>query len=277
MKSKALKSFLLLLLVFSNISVGAITRMDETQRASLVQTEYIDYDEETGEDVEFVRISRDNLQRLEKQAVLNASLLQRIRDLEKLYKEIEKFVDGLAKTVRLIERVLDVDSIGDLIPDVITDIFDNGEHDFEHISGVVLSPGVVTFDVETSDPNLAFRDYRMKELDFDLYFNTKLFKIDHIEGDGVFGKGMKIVPLRRDQRDAKARIKLPLSDVLNTQTQFKVFFAPVNHKTIDVGDSSKVEIKYYKRVPENENGERIAPVDYDYAPGSPESIKVAVN
>jgi hypothetical protein len=208
---------------------------------------------------------------MEQQAFLGISLLQRIRDLERLYRQIKEIIETTSAVVDFVKEFLNIEDF---------DIFDglNGSDDeFEHISGVVMSPGFVEFEVTTTDESLNFDDIVSSNfLEFDLYYNKNLFAVDHIEGKGIFGDEYKTIALSQKTSGAKDRIKLPLSDLLTNQVVFRVYLAPLDHETIEVGDKTALDIRYYKRVPLNDDGERIPPLQYSFSEESASEIVVAV-
>ena len=223
---------------------------------------------EINEDKVYLRISKRDLKTLRRQALLSASLLQRIRDLEKLYKSINTIVNTIVAAIDLIKKFIKFD-------DLDLDFSGSGD-DFEHISGVVMSPGFVEFEAKVNEKDLSFDDIGMDSLFMDIYFNRNLFTIDHIEGDGVLGVEAKNITLPKKTAGSKARIELPVSDVLASSVKFKVFLAPINPDTIKVGNKTRLKIRYYKRVPKNEDGDRVPPVDYGFASGSSREIVVKV-
>ncbi len=221
------------------------------------------------EDKVYLRVSKKDFKQMRKQALLSASLLQRIRDLERLYKNVNTIVKTIVSAIDLIKKFINFD---DLDLD-----FSSTNDDFEHISGVIMSPGFVEFEAKLNDPTLSFDELKMNSLFMDIYFNRNLFTIDHIESDGVLGTEAKNISLPKKNQAAKARLELPISDVLASSVKFKVYLAPLNPRTIKVGQKTKLTIKYYKRIAKNEDGERIAPVTYDFAEASAREVKVSVS
>lgn len=219
----------------------------------------------------YVRLKKEDYERMEQQAFLGISLLQRIRDLERLYRQIKEIIETTSAVVDFVKEFLNIDDF---------DIFDGitgSDNQFEHISGVVMSPGFVEFVVTTTDDSLNFDDIvNSNFLEFDLYYNKNLFAIDHIEGKGIFGDEYNTIALSQQTSGAKDRIKLPLSDLLTNQVVFRVYLAPLDHETIEVGDKTALDIRYYKRVPLNDDGERIAPLQYSFTEESATEIVVSV-
>jgi len=216
----------------------------------------------------YVRISKADLKELRRQSLLSFNLLQRIRDLEKLYRNIENIVNTVVEAIDLIKQFINYTGL-DLD-------FSGNKDDFEHLSGVVMSPGFVEFTASVYDPEKSFDEVGLNSLFMDIYYNRNLFSLDHIEGDGVAGVDYKNISLAKKYAAYKQRIELPISDVLSSNVKFRVCLAPLNPDLIQVGDKSSIKIKYYKRVPKNANGQRIAPVSYDYAATTPREIIVKV-
>lgn len=198
---------------------------------------------------EKVIVLKRDLDELRYQAKRNLSLLQRIRDLEKVYRDVEAIIKGVQRTVKIVKSILGITD------DELQE--DEPADEFEHLSGVIMKPGSVSFNAQTSSGQ-DFDDLGLDELEFDLFYNRTLFRIDHIEGDGVVGDDYRSFSLSTKDRGAKERISLPLSDVLVNETSFRVFLAPKKPKNIKVGDKSKLKVKYYKRVPKGEE----APISY---------------
>lgn len=218
----------------------------------------------------YVRIKKAEFDEIERQAFLSTSLLQRIRDLERLYRQIKEIVETVKSVTEFIKEFLNIDDF---------DIFDGiGDDDeFEHISGVIMSPGFVEIEVTTTDEELNFDDVTSSDfLEFDLYYNKNLFTIDHIEGKGVFGDEYKQIALPQKTSAAKDRLKLPLSDILTNQVSFRIYLAPLDHETIEVGDRTSLDVRYYKRVPLDDDGERIPPLQYGFSEDSSTEIVVSV-
>ena len=239
----------------------------ELQSDSFVNTKVQELNEEQKV---YVRISKRDLRVLRRQALLSASLLRRIRDLERLYKSISSIVDTIVNAIKLIKNFVNFD-------DLDFDLSGSGD-DFEHVSGVVMSPGYVEFEAKLAKEAgvESFDELGLDSLFFDLYFNRNIFTIDHIEGDGVFGDDYKSLSLPSKTRAAKARIELPLSDVLADTVKFKVYLAPANSNTIKTGNKTKLKIKYYKRKLTDSEGNKYEAINYDYAEGSAQEIEVKV-
>ncbi len=207
-----------------------------------------------------VILTQQEYQELSNKAELGYSILQRIRNLEKLYLDMKGILDGVNSIVTLIKKTLNINF------EPSTD-----SNEFTHLSGVVLSPGFVEFQVNTSNGE-SFNKLDIENLELDVYYNKNLFYIDHIEGKGIFGSDFKIQPLPQSSKSAKDRISIPLSDVLASSANFKIYLGPLDPKTIKVGDSSLVSIKTYKRVPKGEK----EPLVYGLVEDSPDTIEVVV-
>lgn len=266
--------FLTLTIFMSNLSPAFAAKKSKKKRSQVMTYDLrTDSFEETkevqiNEDKVYLRISKRDLKELRRQALVSVSILQRIRDLEKLYKNINTIVNTIVGAIELIKKFINFD---DLDLD-----FSGSKEDFEHISGVVMSPGYVEFEAKLTDENSSFDDSNIDSLFMDIFFNRNLFTIDHIEGDGVLGTEAKNITLPKKTAGAKARIELPISDVLSSSVKFKVYLAPLNPDLIKVGNKTRLKIRYYKRIPKNEDGERVAPLNYGFAEASPREIVVKV-
>jgi hypothetical protein len=217
-------------------------------------------------DVEYVKISKQEFQALKKQALISTSILQRIRDLEVLYKQVKEFIDSFSSTIKLVKQIL---NIGD-------DAIEEDNLDFEHISGVILSPGFVEFQAETFDKKSSFESLGIESLEMDVFYNKNLFAIDHIEGEQVFGKDFKRISLPQASLSAKDRIEVPLSDVLASQVQFKIYFAPLNPLTTKVGDKTLVDVRYYKRPVTDIDGVKMPALSYTRLANSANYVQIKV-
>jgi hypothetical protein len=271
---KLLIYFLTLTVFMSNFNAAIAANKSKKKKAQVItyrlQTDSFEESQEANIDEGkiYLRVSKRDLKELRRQALLSASLLQRIRDLEKLYKNVNNIVNTIVGAITLIKKFVNFD---DLDLD-----FSGTNDDFEHISGVIMSPGFVEFEATVAEEDLNFDDIDNRNLFMDIYFNRNLFTIDHIEGDGVLGVEAKNITLPKKNAASKARIELPVSDVLASSVKFKVFLAPLNPDLIKVGHKTSLNIKYYKRVAENDDGERIPPVDYGFVEGSSREIVVKV-
>ncbi len=271
---KLLIYFLTLTVFMSNFNAAIAANKSKKKKAQVItyrlQTDSFEESQEANIDEGkiYLRVSKRDLKELRRQALLSASLLQRIRDLEKLYKNVNNIVNTIVGAITLIKKFVNFD---DLDLD-----FSGTNDDFEHISGVIMSPGFVEFEATVAEEDLNFDDIDNRNLFMDIYFNRNLFTIDHIEGDGVLGVEAKNITLPKKNDASKARIELPVSDVLASSVKFKVFLAPLNPDLIKVGHKTSLNIKYYKRVAENDYGERIPPVDYGFVEGSSREIVVKV-
>jgi hypothetical protein len=219
----------------------------------------------------YYRIAERDLKKLERQALLNKSLLQRIRDLEHLYKQIESLTQGIRTAITYLETFLGIDLGGSILGNL-----KNPEDHFEHISGVIMEPGAVSFNVKTRYGE-SFDELGLNKLEFDLYYNKKLFSIDHIEGDKVLGEEFSTQSLSKDLRAIKDRIELPLTDVLSDQAEFKVYLAPNEYESISVGDKTFLQVRYYKRIPKNPDGTSgQSPLIYELSNPNKNFIEVVV-
>jgi hypothetical protein len=245
---KTLIYFLTLALFLSNLNPAIAAKKNKKKKRNQVLTYNLQTDSfeenkevELNEDKVYLRISKKDLKQLRKQALVSASILQRIRDLEKLYKNINTIVNTIVGAIELIKKFINFD---DLDLD-----FSGSKNDFEHISGVIMSPGFVEFEAKVNEKDKTFDDLNMDSLFMDIFFNRNLFAIDHIEGDGVLGAEAKNISLPKKTAGSKARIELPISDVLSSSVKFKVFLAPLNPDLIKVGNKTRLKIRYYKRIP----------------------------
>lgn len=207
-------------------------------------------------------LSPAEYRQIQKTRYLQISLLQRVRNLEILYKEIEKINDGFSYAIKIIKGVL---GLGDLNPEKDSD------SSYEHISGLRMDPGFVSFTVSTRSGE-TFDELGIQFLEFDLYHNANLFEVEKIDGDKVFGDEFSTISLSQRTRAAKTRIKLPISDLLTKELDFTVYLAPRDLDAVKVGDATTLEMRYFKRVPRGEE----APLIFDYSPGSAKRIKVVL-
>ena len=271
---RILISFLALTVFMSNFNAVFAAKKAKRNKSQVLtyRLETDSFEENTeaqiNENKVYLRISKRDLKVLRRQALLSASLLQRIRDLEKLYKNIDTIVNTIVGAIELIKKFINFD-------DLDLDFSGKG-NDFEHISGVVMSPGFVEFEAKVTEADKSFDEINQRSLFMDILFNRNLFTIDHIEGDGVLGAEAKNISLPKKNAGSKARIELPVSDTLASSVKFKVYLAPRNPELIKVGNKTKLNIKYYKRIPKNDDGERVAPVQYGFAEASAREIVVKV-
>lgn len=221
-----------------------------------------------GNDGDEVVLKREEFELLKRQAFITTSILQRIRDLEKLYKQTKSIVEGVSEAIKLIKKFINFD---DLNLD-----FTFSDKEFEDSTGVVMSPGFVEIVARTYDPKISFDKLELSELDLDLYYNKTLFKIDHIEGNGIFGDEYKKISLSQETSAAKDRIKIPLSDVLTAQTTFKIYLSPINRDLAKVGDKTNLEAKYYKRPITVGKNDKVLPLIYEFTKDSEKYIQIKV-
>jgi hypothetical protein len=218
-------------------------------------------------ELQYVKISKQEYELLKKQSFLNGSILQRIRDLETLYKQVKEIIDSFSSTIKLVKDILNIND---------DTIQDNEEPEFEHVSGVILSPGFVKYKASTYDKKSSFESLGIESLEMDVYYNKKLFTIDHIEGDQVFGGEFKRISLPSSTSSTKDRIELPLSDVLSNEADFKIYFAPLNPATTKVGDKTLVDLRYYKRPINDLGGVAMPALVYTREAYTPNYVQVKV-
>jgi predicted DNA binding CopG/RHH family protein len=216
----------------------------------------------------YVRISKKELNAIRKQAFISRGLLQRIRDLETLYRNIRDVVETIRATINFFKNFLNLEDL---------DIWQNHNEeskDFEHISGVIMSPGYVEFEVRTTNPSSNFDLENISELEVDVYYNKNLFMIDHLEGDDIVSERFRTISLSTKTAGAKDRLAIPLADLLINKTTFRLYLAPREPNKIKVGQSTKLDIRYYKQIPINKDGERIPPIEYSFTNDSAREIQV---
>ena len=219
-------------------------------------------------EVRYVRISKNDYELLKKQNLINFSILQKIRDLETLYKQVKEILDSFTNTMNTVKKILNIkDDSSSNKPE---------NQDFEHSSGIVLSPGFLLYKAETFDKKSSFESLGIEALEMDIYYNKKLFVIDHIEGDQVVGEEMKKISLPSNVSSTKDRIELPLSDVLTSRVNFKIYFAPLNPVTAKVGNKTLVDLRYYKRPLNDLGGVAMPAVVYSREIKTPNYIQVKI-
>jgi len=219
-------------------------------------------------EIQYVKISKQEYDLLKKQSFLNGSLLQRIRDLETLYKQVKEIIDSFSSTIKLVKDILNISD----------DDIDQDDEDpeFEHVSGVILSPGFVRYKASTYDKKSSFESLGIESLEMDVYYNKKLFAIDHIEGDQVFGGEFKRISLPSSTSSTKDRIELPLSDVLSSEVDFRIYFAPLNPASTKVGDKTLVDLRYYKRPINDLGGVAMPAIVYTREVNTPNYVQVKI-
>jgi hypothetical protein len=216
---------------------------------------------------EYVKISKKEYKLMREQALLSASILQRVRDLEALYKQINLVVDQIKNALQMIKDVLKLD----------IDLFgSDSDYAYEDREGTLMDPGFIEVIAQTYDRQKTFDQLNTDTLSFDVYFNKNLFRIDSIEGDGVNGSKFDIVPLSVSNSSFKERVELPLATVLNFKTVFKIFFAPRNSEMISVGDKTNVDIRSYKNPIQIDNQQKVVAVNFIFEKDSPKEIIVKV-
>ncbi len=212
----------------------------------------------------YVRVEKSEFEAIEKQSISLTTILTRLEDLERLYLQIKKVIDGIDLTVNFIKKFLNI---------IDSDIFKpvkGADNIFKHSSGVTMSPGYVEYQAKLNNFKTFQEAFPENVLDIDIYYNKTLFTIDHIEGQGVLGNKYTKIALSQSLGASRDRIKLPISDALKNTATFKIFLAPINPLTIDVGNNSKIVVKYNQTVRTGQT----APVLYTLDPESPSEIVV---
>jgi hypothetical protein len=219
-------------------------------------------------EIQYVKISKQEYELLKKQSLFNGSILQRLRDLETLYKQVKEIIDSFSSTIKLVKDILNISD------DDTTQ--DDEDPEFEHVSGVILSPGFLRYKASTFDKKSSFESLGIESLEMDIYYNKKLFSIDHIEGDQVFGGEFKRISLPSSTSSTKDRIELPLSDVLSSEVDFKIYFAPLNPATTKVGDTTLVDLRYFKRPINDLGGVAMPAVVYTREANTPNYVQIKI-
>lgn len=223
---------------------------------------------DTDNKVYYVKIRKDELDLLRAQALTTKSIVDRLNDLEKLFKNLKDIIGGITATVDIIRKILN-------IPDAPPANSPNqSSNKVELPSGMILSPGYISFKAKTYDLSKTFSALELKTLDFDVYYNKNLFTIDHIEGDGIYGNQFKFISLPQSSSTAKDRIQVPISAALDKEVKFEIYFVPRNVDLAKVGDMSEIEVKDYKRQTKDLNGNYISFIVYELGLDSPDFIKI---
>ena len=212
----------------------------------------------------YVRIEKSEFEAMEKQLVSLSAIATRLSDLERLYLQIKKIIEGIDLAVAFIKKILNIAD---------SDIFKpvkGSDNIFKDSAGITMSPGYVEYQGKLNNFKTFQDAFPDNVLDIDIYYNKTLFTIDHIVGEGVLGNKFTKIPLSQSLGASRDRIKLPISDALKNTVSFKIFLAPINPVTIDVGNNSKIVAKYNKTVRVGET----APILYTLAPESPNAIEV---
>jgi hypothetical protein len=212
----------------------------------------------------YVRIEKSEFEAMEKQLVSLSAIATRLGDLEKLYLQIKKIIEGIDLTVAFIKKILNIAD---------SDIFKpvkGADNIFKDSSGITMSPGYVEYQGKLNNFKTLQDAFPDNVLDLDIYYNKTLFIIDHIEGKGVLGDKFTKIALSQSLGASRDRIKLPISDALANTVSFKIFLRPVNPLTIEVGNNSKIVAKYNKTIHTGET----APIIYALVPDSPSAIEV---
>ncbi len=208
----------------------------------------------------------EDVNALKRVVTAQISILERVKNLENFYGKLKSVVDWLTKIVETIGKFLGISTKPDTGSSTNVD---PAIADYHHISGAVMSTGAVSFTARTGDA-MSFDAHDIDELEMDVYYNKNLFTIDRIVGDGVQGRDFTKLTLPLETRSSRDRIQVPLSDVLASKTTFYIYLAPLNGDLAQVGDQTKVNIRYYKRVDPGE----LAPIIYELKPGSTDTIKI---
>ncbi len=211
-------------------------------------------------------LSAQELASIKRIAAAQISILDRVKNLEDFYLKVKSVVDGLSKVIDTIGKFIGLPAKVEPEAPSSTDPY---LADYHHLSGTVMSPGSVAFTARTGD-GMSFDKHDIDELEMDVYYNKNLFVIDKIVGSGLQGKDYSKLVLPAETRSSRDRIQVPLSDVLTNQTTFYIYLAPLNGDLAQVGDQTKVNIRYYKRVDPGE----LAPVIYELKSGSTDTIKI---
>lgn len=219
-------------------------------------------------DDNYVKLSQSDYRALRRQAFVSGSILQKIRDLEDLYKQINFAVSNLKSTMAMILDVFKLDGVK---------LFDsNSDTAFEDSEGGVLDPGWVEIEARTYDGRKTFGDLKTEALSFDLLYNKQLFEIDHIEGPGVDGPKYTLLALAGGNGTYKDRVNLPLSNVLSIKTKFRIYFAARSRDLIVVGDKTKIDIQAYKSPISIDKNQKVVAVNFALTEISPKEILVKV-
>ncbi len=106
---KLLIYFLTLTVFMSNFNAAIAANKSKKKKAQVItyrlQTDSFEESQEANIDEGkiYLRVSKKDLKELRRQALLSASLLQRIRDLEKLYKNVNNIVNTIVGAITLIK------------------------------------------------------------------------------------------------------------------------------------------------------------------------------
>lgn len=219
-------------------------------------------------DTRYVKISKNDYELLKKQSLINFSILQKIKDIETLYKQVKEMLDSFTNTMNIVKKILNIKE---------DDTINKPENqDFEHVSGVVLSPGFLVYKAETFDKKSSFESLGIEALEMDVYYNKKLFVIDHIESDQIIGEELKRINLPVNIKATRDRIEIPLSDVLASKVSFKIYFAPLNPATTKVGDKTLVDLRYFKRPINDLGGVAMPAVVYTREANTPNYVQIKI-
>ncbi len=216
---------------------------------------------------ENTNLSAQELASIKRVVTSQISILDRVKNLEDFYLKIKGIIDGLTKVVDTIGKFIGLPT--KVEPETPVSNPDPYLADYHHISGAVMNPGSVAFTARTGD-GMSFDRHDIDELEMDVYYNKNLFVIDKIVGSGVQGKDYSRLVLPAETRSSRDRIQVPLSDVLTNQTTFYIYLAPLNGDLAKVGDQTKINIRYYKRVDVGE----LAPIIYELKPANIDTIKI---
>jgi hypothetical protein len=217
----------------------------------------------------YVQLSRREYEDMKKQSLSITNILQRLEELEQLYQQIKEIVIVINDTIKFIKRTFNLPDFS-----IVEDDFGD-PRTFKHISGVVMNPGKIDFTAELYTAMTNFKDHGIKSLEMDIYYNKKLFILDHISSKQLDLRSLERIPVSKSQSGAKDRIRIPISDTLSKKIEFEVYLAPLSSKAISIGDKTKVRIVNYKRRSNNNNPKGAAQVIFELDQASDNAIVVS--
>lgn len=190
----------------------------------------------------YVTLSVTEYKELKTQALSFDSLVRRVQELEQLYLQIKDIVIAINETIAFIKRMFNIQEVprADLDANKVSD-------EFKHFSGVVMSPGWLDFQAALDNSVSSFKAEGVKVLDLDIYYNKKLFMLDHIESKQLDVVNLERIPLSNSISSSRDRVRIPISDSLNNKLDFTVYLAPLSKAKIKVGDKTKIRVVNYKR------------------------------